>query len=91
MAEKAKLHLVLGEKHARDGLAPDYVFFPILERDMVQRGVAECVIAELKAIVDPHLQRFDTLVDFSGLVEFLLVDEAYHGNLLVAERTQEAS
>ena len=51
--------------------------------------MAEGVVAEFKAVVEPHLQGLDALIDFSRLVELLLVDEADHGNFLVAERGQQ--
>ncbi len=47
------------------------------------------MVAEFKAVVEPHLQDVDARIDFSWLVELLLVDEAYDGNLLVAERSQQ--
>ena len=89
MAEIAQLHFVLREQHARDALALNDVVFPRLETDLVQRGVAESVVAEFEAIVEPHLESLDALVDFARLVELFLVDESDDGNLLVAQRTQQ--
>ena len=89
MAKIPQLHFVLRQQHPRHALALNHFVFPILQLDLVQRCVAEGVVAEFESIVEPHLQRFDSLVDFSWLVELFLVDEADHRDFLVAQSAEQ--
>ena len=89
MAKIPQLHLVRREQHAGHALALDHFVFPRLQSDLVQRSVAEGVVAQFETVVEPHLKSLDALVDLARLVEFLLVDEADHGDLLIAQRAQQ--
>ena len=51
--------------------------------------MAEGVVAEFETIVEPHLKSLDALIDLARLVEFLLVDEADDGDLLIAQSAQQ--
>src|ERR1035438_4566007 len=51
--------------------------------------MAERVIAEFEAVIQPHPESLDALVDLAGFIELLFVDETDHGNFLVAEGAQQ--
>ena len=89
MAEIAQLHFALAEQHASHALALDDVVLPRLQADLIQRRMAECVVAQFKAVVEPHLESLDTLVNFARLIELLFVDETDDRNLLIAQSAQQ--
>ncbi len=51
--------------------------------------MAEGMVPQFEAVVEPHLQGLNALIRFACLVQLLLIDEADHGDLLIAESTQQ--
>ena len=47
------------------------------------------VIAKFEAIVSPHFQGIDAVVDFTELVEFFFIYETHRRNFLIAQSGQE--
>ena len=80
---------MFGEQQLGDALALHDVVFPRLQSDLVQRGVAVGVIAELEAVVEPHAESLDPLVNLAEFVQLPFVDESDHRNFLVAQRGQQ--
>ena len=87
MTEVAHGFAVLREKCFGDGFTADDRLLEILQADFIERGVRESVITEFEACVEPLIERGDAGVDFADVhVEFVLIDEADGGNLLLLER-----
>jgi hypothetical protein len=89
MPKITELHVVLGQQHAGYAFPLDNVVLPGLQSNPVQGGVTEGVVAKLEAVVEPHPQRLDSLVDFAEFVELLFIDESDGRDFLVAERGQQ--
>src|SRR5258705_11700014 len=84
MAEEAHFLVVPREHLLCYGLAANYFFFPILERDPIERRVIERVVAEVQAGLEPLIERGDAGVHFSGVgIEAAFVDEAHAGSFLL--------
>ena len=89
MAEISQLHVVLSQQKAGDRLALHDLILPGLQSHLVERSVAEGVIAEFKAGVDPHRQSFDPFVHLAEFVELLFIHKSHRWNLLFAENGQQ--
>src|SRR4029077_14474453 len=89
MAEVSELHAMFGEQQFCDALALHHVIFPRLQSHLVQGRMAVGVIAQLEAVVKPHAECLDALIDFGELVKLSFVDESDYRYFLVTERGQQ--
>src|SRR5690349_7593190 len=89
MPEVAQRHLTLRQQKPSDGLATHNFFFPVLQSNTIQRRVAESVIAKLEAIVQPHFESTDSLIDLAEFVELPFIDKTNSWNLLIAKNREQ--